>query len=168
MDQLFNPLTSPGTTILLGLSAVAGGVSLSMVRLETAMAERTHTQIALQRAEVCRILPPTEKLELGAYYFQPTTFNPDGGRSGVLLEEGRYVCDRFGATARIERGGYAQFMAIAADITAFNRVLQIRLDDPANPDANQETQVQRAHNMGVWKEPPQATEPEKPDFFDVQ
>lgn len=165
--SFLNPLTSPKATALCGLTLVAAGTLGSLPRLETAMAEGNHNRIAAQRAQVCRILPASEKLELGAYYFQPTQQNPDG-MSGVLLDEGVYICDRYGATARIERGGYAQFIAISTDVSAINEILKGRLENPSNPDHSQATQVQRAINMGVRREPPKDRKtPAEPNFFNL-
>ena len=165
--SFMNPLTSPKATALCGLTVVAAGALGSLPRLETAMAEGNHNRIAQQRAQVCRILPASEKLELGAYYFQPTQ-QTSNEMSGVLLDEGVYVCDRYGGTGRIERGGYVQFIAISNDVAALNEALKRRLEDPSNPDHSKATQVQRAANMGVHRDPPRDTKtPAEPNFFNL-
>lgn len=167
MDKFLNPRTSPGATVLFGVTACSVGVFLSTTRLQTAMAESSHNQIAQQRAEVCRILPASEKIELGAYYFQPTQVNQDGGKTGSLLDEGMYICDRYGSTGRIERGGYVQHIAISNDISALNKTLEERLKDSSNPDSSRDTQVQRAINMGVYRPRPKHSENQQPNFFQL-
>jgi hypothetical protein len=167
--SFLNPVTSPKATILCGLTVVAAGALGSLPRIETAMAEGNHNRIAAQRSQICRILPASEKIELGAYYFQPTTPTPDGGMTGSLLNEGEYICDRYGTTARIERGGYAQFLAVSNDVSAINKTLQERLKDSSNPDSSEQTQVKRAVNMGVHRERPrpQENKPAEPNFFNL-
>ncbi|MBD2156256.1 hypothetical protein [Leptolyngbya sp. FACHB-16] len=169
MSKFHNPITSPGATVLCGITLVAAGTLGSLPRLETSLAESNHNRIAQQRAQVCRVLPATEKIELGAYYFQPTTPTPDGGMTGSLLNEGEYVCDRYGTTARIERGGYAQFLAISNDVSAINKTLQQRLEDVSNPDSSEQTQVKRAVNMGVHRERPRPRKngASEPNFFNL-
>ena len=166
MSKLLNPKTSPALTVLFGGGLIASGFFLSATRIETALAEKTRDDLAQQRANVCRILPANESLELGAYYFQPTKVEPDGSLSGNLLDEGTYVCDRLkGATGRIERGGYIQHMAVATDVTAINKILEKRLKEPLNPDSSPLTQIQRATNMGIYQEPPKSVETEQESTF---
>lgn len=159
MSFFTNPRTAPAWTVFGTLIVVGAGAALSAPRLQTVAAEQNNNAIASYRADICRILPTTETVELGAYYFQPTATlggvaQGDPPLTGSLLTEGMYICDWFGKSARIERGGYAQFVVVATDIAGVNKTLQERLSQTSNPDNSRLSQVRRAWNMGVYTERP--------------
>ncbi len=163
MSFFTNPRTAPAWTAFGIVTVIGAGAALSATRLQTVAAEQNNNAIASYRADICRILPTTETVELGAYYFQPTATLgavPHGdppltvSLTGSLLTEGMYICDWFGKSARIERGGYAQFVVVATDIAGVNKTLTERLSQTTNPDNSRLSQVRRAWNMGVYVERP--------------
>jgi hypothetical protein len=148
--------------------ALAAGGLLSTTRLLTVMAESKNDSIGQYRAEICRILHHSEKVQLGAYYFQPTEQDTQGRLAGALLDEGTYVCDLYGNSVRIERGGYALYLIRVADVSGINKTLQKRLQDPASPDSVARSQIRRAQNMGVHRPPPSPQKSQEPAFFNLQ
>ena len=134
MDILSNPRIAPAWTIALTAIVLSAGVAMSHTRLRTVAYERSSRDIAQSRVSSCRVLGGGDTVKLGGYYFQPTA-QADGNISGDLLPEGAYICDGFGNSARIERGGYAQYL-VSGDVVEMNKTLQQRLQDPANPDSN--------------------------------
>jgi len=134
MDILSNPRIAPVWTIALSAIVLSAGVAMSQTRLQTAAYERSNSDIAQSRVSSCRVLGGGDTVKLGGYYFQPTA-QADGKISGDLLQEGAYICDTYGNSARIERGGYAQYI-VSGDVVEMNKILQQRLQDPANPDSS--------------------------------
>ena len=154
MQALSDPRVAPRFLLAASLSAIATAAILSGDRLTTVAYETSNSSIASYRANSCRVLAAPDKLELGAYYLQPTRDN-----QGVLLPEGTYLCDTWGGTGRIERGGYLQKIKIG-DPTALNKTLMTRIDDSANPDHNPRQRIMRDISRSIYQPP--APEPEKP------
>jgi len=146
MDSLLNPKISSGNLIaiaglLLGLGSLA-----SIDRLTTSAAENSAATIAATRVEQCRVVGGGDKLVLGAYYAQPT----DGG--GQWLSEGTYICDLFGGSGRIERGGYLQFLT-TSDAISMNKTLMKRLKDSNNPDNDSNLRPRRDTTQPIYQPP---------------
>lgn len=154
MNALSDPRIAPRALLGGTLSLIAVAAILSGDRLSTVAYETSNSSIASYRANSCRVLNAPDKLELGAYYLQPTT-----GDRGILLDEGTYLCDAWGNTGRIERGGYLQLIK-TGDPTEINKVLMTRIDDEANPDNNPHQRIMRDISRSVYQPP--APEPEKP------
>jgi hypothetical protein len=157
MDVFTNPRIAPSWITAAAIGAIGLGALLSLDRLRTAAYEATNSQIASVRANSCRLLNPPDKVVLGAYYYQPSE------QGGQLLTEGEYVCDAFGSSARIERGGYAQFI-VPGDATEMNKTLMQRIEDEANPDHNPNLRVRRDVSRGVYQPPPESTPSANPLF----
>jgi len=141
MDFLFNPRIAPsyivcGSILLLTIGGVA-----SKTRLQTVTYETQNSSISAYRANSCRVLESTDKLVLGGYYFQP-----NGNGSGQWLNEGTYVCDAYGNSGRIERGGYLQYL-IPGDASEMNKTLQTRIAETSNPDHKPELRVRRDQSI---------------------
>jgi hypothetical protein len=152
MNAFTDPRSAPRNIAAAAIATIGIAAALSGDRLATVAYETSNSSIASYRANTCRILNAPDKLELGAYYLQPTE-----GNQGVLLPEGTYVCDTWGGTARIERGGYAQQIKIG-DATEINKVLMTRIEDEANPDHNPHQRIRRDISRSVYIPPP----PDKP------
>ena len=126
---------------------------MSSQRLRTVSYERENNDIAQSRASSCRVLAGTDTVQLGAYYFQPTA-QVSGKLTGDLLQEGTYICDGFGNSARIERGGYAQYL-ISGDVIEMNKALQQRLQDPASPYSNKDSRPRIDLGRPIYKAQPE-------------
>lgn len=137
MNAFTDPRSASRNTIAAAILLLGAAIGFSATRIATVTYEAGNGSIAEYRANSCRILNAPDKLELGAYYLQPTE-----GNQGVLLDEGVYLCDSWGNTGRIERGGYLQQIK-TGDATAINKVLMQRLEDEANPDHNPQQRIQR-------------------------
>lgn len=149
MSVFTNPRIAPSWIAASAIGAIGLGALLSLDRVLTAAREASNSQIASVRANTCRLLNPPDKVTLGAYYFQPAGV----GQGGQLLSEGEYICDAFGSTARIERGGYAQFI-VTGDATEMNKTLMERVENDANPDRNPNLRVRRDVSRGIYQPPP--------------
>jgi hypothetical protein len=154
-----NPRIAPAWTAATAIGVIGLGALLSLDRLITSASEAGNSQIASVRANTCRLLNPPDKVVLGAYYFQPQSSE----QGGQLLTEGEYICDAFGSSARIERGGYAQFV-VTGDATELNKTLMERIEDEANPDHNPNLRVRRDVSRGVYQPPPESTPSANPLF----
>jgi len=152
MNIVSDPRIAPAWTIALTLAALSVGVAMSQTRLRTVAYERSNNDIAQSRVSSCRVLAGTDTVQLGAYYFQPTA-QANGKITGDLLQEGVYICDGFGNSARIERGGYAQYL-VSGDVIEMNKTLQQRLQDPANPDSNEISRPRIDLGRPIYKAPP--------------
>jgi hypothetical protein len=162
-----NPRLLPAWALTITAMSLAAGGLLSTTRLSTVMAESKNDSIGQYRAEICRILHHSEKVQLGAYYFQPTEQDTQGRLAGALLDEGTYVCDLYGNSVRIERGGYALYLIRVADVSGINKTLQKRLQDPASPDSVERSQIRRAKNMGLHRPQP-SQKAQEPAFFNLK
>lgn len=151
MSVFTNPRIAPSWIAAAAIAGVGVGAVLSLDRLQTAGYEATNNQIASVRANSCRVLNAPDKIQLGRYYLQPTE-----GTQGVLLSEGTYICDVWGNTARIERGGYAQLVK-TGDATEINKTLIDRMKDTANPDSNPNLRIRRDISRGIYQPPPEST-----------
>jgi len=149
MDILSNPRIAPAWTVALAMVVLGAGVAMSQTRLRTVAYERSNSDIAQSWVLSCRVLGGGDTVKLGGYYFQPTT-QADGKISGDLLQEGTYICDSFGNSARIERGGYAQYL-VSGDVVEMNKILQQRLQDPANPDSNDASRPRIDLNRPIYQ-----------------
>ena len=134
MNIVSDPRIAPAWTIALAVLAIGTGIAMSRTRLQTVAFERSNTDIAQSRVSSCRVVAGGNSVILGGYYFQPTE-QAGSKLTGDLLPEGTYICDGFGGSARIERGGFAQYVVVG-DATEMNKVIGDRLKDPANPDSN--------------------------------
>ena len=153
MNALTDPRSAPRNTIAASILLLGVAVGFSINRIATVTYEAQNSSIAAYRANSCRILNAPDKLELGAYYLQPTQ-----GTQGILLDEGVYLCDSWGNTGRIERGGYLQQIK-TGDATAINKVLMQRIEDPANPDHNAAQRIQRDISRAPYVEPTPTSKP---------
>jgi len=126
---------------------------MSQTRLRTVAYERSNSDIAQSRVSSCRVLGGGDTVKLGGYYFQPTT-QADGKISGDLLQEGTYICDTYGNSARIERGGYAQYL-VSGDVVEMNKTLQTRMQDPANPDSSDAFRPRIDLSRTIYKSQPE-------------
>lgn len=161
MNIVSDPRIAPAWTIALTLAALSIGGFMSAQRLKTVAFERGNNDIAQSRVSSCRVLGGGNTVRLGGYYFQPTV--PEA-TTGDLLPEGTYVCDFFGGTARIERGGYAQYV-ILGDPTDLNKALMERLKDPANPDSSEASRPRLDLTKPIYQANPEPTlEPEQKLF----
>lgn len=163
MNIISDPRIAPAWTAALAAVALGIGLAMSAQRLKTVAFERGNNDIAQSRVSSCRVLGRGETVQLGGYYFQPTA-QADGKISGDLLQEGVYICDLFGTSARIERGGYAQYV-VTGDPVEMNKTLQERLKDPANPDSNEATRPRLDMGRGIYQAPP--TEPQDDKLFQL-
>lgn len=157
MDILNNPRIAPqyligGSLLLLAIGAVA-----SQTRLATVAYESSNAQISAYRVNSCRVLEGSDKLILGAYYYQPT------GNTGQWLSEGTYLCDLYGNSGRIDRGGYLQYL-VPGDAAAMNKTLKTRLDDESNPDHNPNLRVRRDRITPIYVAPSPTPTPENSLF----
>lgn len=164
MNALSDPRVAPAWTIFFAAIFLGSGAALSSQRLKTVSYERANSDIAQSRVSSCRVLASGSSVILGGYYFQPTA-QVDGKLTGDLLPEGVYICDFFGGTARIERGGFAQFV-VMGDAAELNKVLQQRLADTANPDSNEVSRPRLDQSRPVYKSQP-APKP-KDQLFNLQ
>lgn len=164
MNALSDPRVAPAWTIFFSAVLLGSGAALSSQRLKTVSYERANSDIAQSRVSSCRVLASGSSVILGGYYFQPTA-QVDGKLTGDLLPEGVYICDLFGGTARIERGGFAQFV-VMGDAAELNKVLQQRLSDSANPDSNEVSRPRLDQSRPVYKSQP-APKP-KDQLFNLQ
>jgi len=153
MDILSNPRIAPAWTVALAMVVLGAGVVMSQTRLRTVSYERGNNDIAQSRVSSCRVLGGGDTVKLGGYYFQPTA-QADGKTSGDLLQEGTYICDLYGNSARIERGGYAQYV-VSGDVTEMNKTLQTRVQDPANPDSSDAFRPRIDLSRPIYKAPPE-------------
>ena len=154
MSALSDPRISPMWTVFLAAGALTIAALMSAQRLQTVTYERGNNDIAQARASSCRVLAE-DTVQLGAYYFQPTA-QVDGKLTGDLLGEGTYICDGFGGSARIERGGFAQFVR-TGDVVEMNKVIQQRLQDPANPDSSPMSRPRLDKSRPIYRFQPQPT-----------
>ena len=164
MNALSDPRVAPAWTIFFAAVFLGGGAAMSQQRLKTVSYERGNNDIAQSRVASCRVLAKGSSVILGGYYFQPTA-QVEGRLTGDLLPEGVYICDFFGGTARIERGGFAQFVMMG-DAAELNKVLQQRISDPANPDSNEASRPRLDAGRPVYKSQP-APRP-KDQLFNLQ
>lgn len=164
MNAFSDPRVAPAWTIFFSAVLLGTGAALSSQRLKTVSYERGNNDIAQSRVSSCRVLASGSSVILGGYYFQPTT-QVEGRLEGDLLAEGVYICDFFGGTARIERGGYAQFV-VMGDAAELNKVLQQRLSDPANPDSSEISRPRLDVGRPVYQSQP-APKP-KTQLFNLQ
>ncbi|MBD2093531.1 hypothetical protein H6F67_27225 [Microcoleus sp. FACHB-1515] len=162
MSVFTNPKIAPSWIAASAIGVIGLGALLSLDRLITSASEAGNSQIASVRANTCRLLNPPDKVILGGYYFQPA----GEGQGGQLLSEGEYICDAFGSTARIERGGYAQFI-VTGSTTELNKTLMQRVEDEANPDRNPNLRVRRDVSRGIYQPPPK-DEPTANPLFPTQ
>lgn len=153
MNAFTDPRSASRNTIAAAVLLLGAAVGFSINRIATVTYETSNGSIAEYRANSCRILNAPDKLELGGYYLQPTE-----GNQGVLLDEGVYLCDSWGNTGRIERGGYLQQIK-TGDATAINKTLMQRIEDPANPDHNPLQRIQRDISRAPYVEPTPTSEP---------
>jgi len=147
MDSLFNPKIGSGNLIAVTLMGLTIGAFFSVPRLLTAASQSSSGSISATRVEQCRVLGGNDKLVLGGYYAQPTQ---DG--SGEWLAEGELLCDLFGGSGRIERGGYLQFL-INTDPLTQNKKLMKRLEDKNNPDSNPDMRPRRDPSVPIYQDP---------------
>lgn len=157
MESLLDPRKSAGNSIVLSLMLLLCGASLSVTRLQTVVAEAGREKIARYRSERCRIVGGGEKLELGAFYYQPF---PGGGE---WLSEGEYLCDLYGNSGRIERNGSLQHF-INAPPEEINKVLKERMENPNTPDSNPSFRPLRDRTRPAWIEPEAIAPPDDQIF----
>jgi hypothetical protein len=159
MNIVSDPRIAPAWTVALAAVLLGGGVAMSATRLKTVAYERSNNDISQSRVSSCRVLGNGETVKLGGYYFQPTP-QTNGLIGGDLLPEGVYICDLFGNSARIERGGYAQYV-ISGDPVEMNKVLSSRLQDPVNPDSSKANRPRLDMTRPIYQaqpEPQQTTD----------
>lgn len=161
MDCLTNPKIAPAYIASASIILVLTGAIASQTRLQTVFYETQNKQISAYRADSCRVLEAGDKLILGAYYYQPS---PDNENAGEWLNEGVYVCDFYGSSGRIERGGYLQYLT-PGDAVEMNRKLQARLNNRANPDSNPALRVRRDRTVPIYQSPT-PTQTNETTFFD--
>jgi hypothetical protein len=153
MNIISDPRIAPAWTAALAVVALGAGVFMSHTRLLTVAYERSNNDISQSRVSSCRVLGNGETVQLGGYYFQPTP-QSNGLLGGDLLPEGVYICDLFGNSARIERGGYAQYV-ISGDPVEMNKVLSSRLQDPVNPDSSKANRPRLDTSRPIYKAQPE-------------
>lgn len=132
MNCFLNPRIAPAYIAASAVALIGGACIISLDRLNSAAANANSAATSAIRAQSCRVLEGSEKLELGARYFQPAE---PGSPTGQLLSEGEVLCDAFGSTGVIGADGYLRDL-ITGDAASLNESLMRRLDDKTNPDAN--------------------------------
>ena len=156
MDSLLNPKISSGNLIAIAGLLLGLGFLASIDRLATSASQNNSAAISATRVDQCRVLGGNDKLILGGYYGQPT----DEVGTGKFLGEGEILCDLYGGSGRIERGGYLQFL-IHTDPLTQNKKLMKRLEDKDNPDSNPNMRPRHDPSVPIYQPP---VEQEKTGF----
>lgn len=149
----------PWVTPAISLLLVVGGGLMCSTRIKMAWAGQEAASIASTRVSECRVLPPDQTVVLGAYYFQP---GPN-----TYLPEGTFVCDLFGNSARIERGGYALHV-VSSNPVDMNKELEKRLKDADNPDHFLQNRVQIDRSRPLYTPPPPPVVRQENNLFNLQ
>ncbi len=145
-SSLVDPRKSASNVFVLSFLFLFLGVALSLDRLATVLPESSRKGIAAYRAKLCRVVGDNEKLELGAFYYQPIVGEDGQIVSGRWLSEGEYICDLFGTSGRVERGGSLQYI-VNAPPEVMNEILLKRLEATDFPDSNPNFRPRRDHSI---------------------